>query len=122
MNQSNQNIPFGFIDEQAKREIRRAILKAIAIPGYQAPYSSREMPMARGFGTGGLQLTLSLVGRDDVVKVIDQGSDDSVNAVNIRKFIQGVCGGVSTTLRTRTRHLSRHAIGFRKLPCARTRL
>ena len=112
MNQSNQNIPLGFIDEQAKREIRRAILKAIAIPGYQAPYSSREMPMARGFGTGGLQLTLSLVGRDDVVKVIDQGSDDSVNAVNIRKFIQGVCGGVSTTLRTRNATLiqTRHRI------------
>ncbi|MCL6512618.1 MAG: acyl-CoA dehydrogenase family protein, partial [Anaerolineae bacterium] len=43
--------------------------------------------MGRGFGTGGLQLTLSLIGPDEVVKVIDQGSDDSVNAVNLRRFI-----------------------------------
>jgi len=91
---------FGFIDEYAKREIRRAILKAISIPGYQVPYASREMPMGRGFGTGGLQLTLSLIGPDDVLKVIDQGADDSVNAVNLRQFIEMTCPGVSTTTRT----------------------
>ncbi len=112
MNTAKRKIPFGFIDDQAKREIRRSILKAIAIPGYQTPYSSREMPMARGFGTGGLQLTLSLVGRQDVVKVIDQGSDDSVNAVNIRQFVQDVCEGVQTTLRTQEASLiqTRHRI------------
>jgi len=82
------NYNFAFFDENSKREIRRALLKAVAIPGYQVPFASREMPIARGWGTGGLQLTLSLIGRHDVVKVIDQGSDDSVNAVNIRKFIQ----------------------------------
>jgi alpha-D-ribose 1-methylphosphonate 5-phosphate C-P lyase len=36
---------FGFLDEYAKKEVRRASLKAVAIPGYQVPYSSREMPM-----------------------------------------------------------------------------
>ena len=41
--------PFGFMDEGAKREVRRSILKAIAIPGYQVPYGSREMPIARGW-------------------------------------------------------------------------
>ena len=81
---------FGFIDESAKREIRRAILKAIAIPGYQTPFGSRELPIARGWGTGGLQITLSIIGEHDVLKVIDQGSDDSVNAVNIKKFISKV--------------------------------
>jgi alpha-D-ribose 1-methylphosphonate 5-phosphate C-P lyase len=91
---------FGFLDEYAKREIRRCTLKAIAIPGYQVPYSSREMPMARGFGTGGLQLTLSLVGPQDTIKVIDQGSDASVNAVNIRRFIGEMCPGVELTTRT----------------------
>jgi alpha-D-ribose 1-methylphosphonate 5-phosphate C-P lyase len=91
---------FGFMDEFAKKEIRRKILKAIAIPGYQVPYSSREMPMARGFGTGGLQLTLSLIGVDDTLKVIDQGSDESVNAVNIRNFIAHTCQGVAFTTRT----------------------
>ena len=91
---------FGFLDEYAKKEIRRTVLKAVAIPGYQVPYSSREMPMGRGFGTGGLQLTLSLLGKNETLKVIDQGSDDSVNAVNLRSFIEKTCPGVNTTTST----------------------
>jgi alpha-D-ribose 1-methylphosphonate 5-phosphate C-P lyase len=91
---------FGFLDLHALRELRRKTLKAICIPGYQVPYSSREMPVARGFGTGGLQLTLSLVGPDDTLKVIDQGADDSVNAVNLRKFITETCPGVQCTTST----------------------
>ncbi len=79
---------YAFLDEGSKKEIRRKILKAVAIPGYQVPFASREMPIARGWGTGGLQITLSLLGRRDCVKVIDQGSDDSVNAVNIKKLIE----------------------------------
>jgi alpha-D-ribose 1-methylphosphonate 5-phosphate C-P lyase len=108
---------FGFLDEYAKKEVRRAILKAIAIPGYQVPHASREMPMGRGFGTGGLQLTLSLIGPDEVVKVIDQGSDDSVNAVNLRQFIELTCPGISTTTKTAASTLiqSRHRIPERPL-------
>lgn len=83
---------FAFLDEGSKREIRRATLKAIAIPGYQVPFASREMPIGRGWGTGGLQLTLSLVGRDDMLKVIDQGSDESVNAVSMKKLIERTTG------------------------------
>ncbi|MFU8838448.1 MAG: alpha-D-ribose 1-methylphosphonate 5-phosphate C-P-lyase PhnJ [Thiohalomonadaceae bacterium] len=103
---------FGFLDEYAKREVRRTILKAICIPGYQTPYASREMPMGRGFGTGGLQVTLSLVGPGDTVKVIDQGADDSVNAVNLRKFIELTCPKVDTTEHTRDASLiqSRHRV------------
>lgn len=103
---------FGFLDEYAKREVRRTVLKAICIPGYQTPYASREMPMGRGFGTGGLQLTLSLIGPDDTLKVIDQGSDDSVNAVNLRQFVELTCPGVDTTESTREATLiqSRHRI------------
>ena len=48
---------FAYLDEQTKRMIRRAILKAIAIPGYQVPFASREMPMPYGWGTGGVQVT-----------------------------------------------------------------
>jgi alpha-D-ribose 1-methylphosphonate 5-phosphate C-P lyase len=62
---------FAFLDEGSKREIRRAILKGIAIPGYQVPFASREMPIGRGWGTGGLQITLALIGSHDVLKVID---------------------------------------------------
>lgn len=111
---------FGFLDEYAKKEIRRAALKAIAIPGYQVPYASREMPMGRGFGTGGLQLTLALIGPGEVVKVIDQGADDSVNAVNLRQFIEMTCPGVSTTTKTAQATLiqSRHRIPERPLSAA----
>ncbi len=90
---------FGFIDETAKREIRRKILKAICIPGYQVAFGSRELPIARGWGTGGLQITLSIIGTEDILKVIDQGSDDSVNAVNIKRFINSMTG-VKTTENT----------------------
>ena len=102
---------FAFLDENSKKEIRRSILKAIAIPGYQVPFASRELPIARGWGTGGLQLSLSLVGPDDTIKVIDQGSDESVNAVNIKKLIQDSTG-VKTTIRTQDADLiqSRHRI------------
>ena len=108
---------FGFLDEHAKKEIRRKVLKAVAIPGYQVPYSSREMPIGRGFGTGGLQITLSIIGEKDVLKVIDQGSDDSVNAVNLRKFIQATCPGVTITKRTEQASIiqTRHRIPERPL-------
>ena len=79
----NDNYNYAFLDEGSKREIRRSVLKAVAIPGYQVPFGSRELPIGRGWGTGGIQLTLSLIGPADTLKVIDQGSDESVNAVNI---------------------------------------
>ena len=90
---------YAFLDEGSKREIRRSVLKAVAIPGYQVPFGSRELPIGRGWGTGGIQLTLSLIGPEDTLKVIDQGSDDSVNAVNIKKFVK-MCTDVPCTTRT----------------------
>jgi alpha-D-ribose 1-methylphosphonate 5-phosphate C-P lyase len=90
---------FAYLDEQTKRMIRRAILKAIAIPGYQVPFASREMPMPYGWGTGGVQVTAAILGPDDVLKVIDQGSDDTTNAVSIRKFFAKTAG-IRTTTRT----------------------
>jgi alpha-D-ribose 1-methylphosphonate 5-phosphate C-P lyase len=88
---------FAYLDEQTKRMIRRAILKAIAIPGYQVPFASREMPMPYGWGTGGVQVTASVLGKSDVLKVIDQGSDDTTNAVSIRKFFEKTAGVRTTT-------------------------
>ena len=29
---------FAYLDEQTKRMIRRAVLKAVAVPGYQVPF------------------------------------------------------------------------------------
>ena len=82
-----QRYNYAFFDEASKREIRRALIKGVSIPGYQVPFASREMPIGRGWGTGGLQITLAIIGRSDVLKVIDQGSDESVNAVNIKKLV-----------------------------------
>lgn len=90
---------FAYLDEQTKRSLRRALLKAVAIPGHQIPFGSREMPMSYGWGTGGIQVTASVIGKTDRLKVIDQGADDTTNAVNIRRFFKRVCG-VETTEKT----------------------
>ncbi|MGE4481524.1 alpha-D-ribose 1-methylphosphonate 5-phosphate C-P-lyase PhnJ [Acidocella sp.] len=90
---------YAYLDEQTKRMIRRAILKAIAIPGHQIPFAGREMPLPYGWGTGGIQVTASIIGPDDVLKVIDQGADDTTNAVSIRQFFARVAN-VSVTTRT----------------------
>ena len=87
---------YAYLDEQTKRMLRRALLKAIAVPGYQVPFGSREMPLARGWGTGGIQVTASIIGPGDTLKVIDQGADDTTNAVSIRRFFARVAD-VATT-------------------------
>jgi alpha-D-ribose 1-methylphosphonate 5-phosphate C-P lyase len=95
----DSNYNFAFLDERTKKRIRRALLKAVAVPGYQVPFGSREMPFAYGWGTGGVQITASIIGREDVLKVIDQGADDTTNAVNIRRFFARTTG-VKTTEKT----------------------
>jgi alpha-D-ribose 1-methylphosphonate 5-phosphate C-P lyase len=101
---------YAYLDEQTKRMIRRAILKALAIPGYQAPFGSREMPVPYGWGTGGIQITAAIIGPDDVYKCIDQGADDTTNAVSIRRFFAKVADvattedtGAATIIQTRHR-------------------
>lgn len=101
---------FAYLDEQTKRMIRRAILKAVAVPGYQVPFAGREMPMPYGWGTGGIQVTASILEPEDRLKVIDQGSDDTTNAVSIRKFFARTAGiettedtGAATIVQTRHR-------------------
>jgi alpha-D-ribose 1-methylphosphonate 5-phosphate C-P lyase len=88
---------FGHLDEQSKREIRCALLTAVAVPGYQVPFASREMPVARGWGSGGLQVTLAAIGPQDTIKVIDQGDDAGVNAANLRRLIVQSTGAAQTT-------------------------
>ena len=106
-----QHYNFAFLDERTKKRIRRALLKAVAVPGYQVPFGSREMPFAYGWGTGGVQITASIIGQSDVLKVIDQGADDTTNAVNIRRFFERTTG-VASTEKTREATLiqTRHRI------------
>jgi alpha-D-ribose 1-methylphosphonate 5-phosphate C-P lyase len=102
---------FAYLDEPTKRTVRRALLKAVAIPGHQIPFPSREMPLPYGWGTGGIQVTSSLIGPTDTLKVIDQGADDTTNAVSIRQFFTRTTG-VATTERTRAATIiqTRHRI------------
>ncbi len=96
---ADQLYTFALIDEDAKREIRRSLLKAVAIPGHMIPFASRDLPIARGWGTGGLQITMAIITPADTLKVIDQGDDDSVNAVNLRRLLTRTTG-VATTVDT----------------------
>jgi alpha-D-ribose 1-methylphosphonate 5-phosphate C-P lyase len=69
------------------------------------------MPVARGWGSGGLQITLGVIGEDDVVKVIDQGEDAGVNAANLRRLIQDVTDvEVTTDAREATLIQTRHRV------------
>ncbi len=103
--------PAGILDEGAKREIRRAALTAVCVPGYQVPFGSREMPVARGWGSGGLQVTLAVIGAQDTVKVIDQGDDGGVNATNLRRLITGTTGcGETADTRAATVVQTRHRV------------
>ena len=88
---------FAYLDEQTKRMIRRAILKGLAIPGYQVPFASREMPMPYGWGTGGVQVSAAVLTLEDTLKVIDQGADDTTNAVSIRRFFERTAQVAVTT-------------------------
>ena len=56
--------------------------------GLMVIMGSREMPMPYGWGTGGVQVTASCLCPTDTLKVIDQGADDTTNAVSIRKFFE----------------------------------
>ncbi len=90
---------FAGLDEATKRCVRRAILKAVAVPGCQIPFAGREMPSPSGWGSGGVQLTASLIGPTDVLKVIDQGTDGTASAISIRRFF-ALTAGIATTTRT----------------------
>ncbi len=102
---------YAYLDEHTKREVRRSMLKAVAIPGHQVPYASRPMPLARGWGTGGIQASLSLLGPTDTFKVIDQGADESINAANIRQLAANTADVTTTTDTTEADLIqSRHRI------------
>ena len=44
--------------------------------------------MPYGWGTGGVQVSAATLTPKDTLKVIDQGADDTTNAISIRKFFQ----------------------------------
>ncbi|MEL6841467.1 MAG: alpha-D-ribose 1-methylphosphonate 5-phosphate C-P-lyase PhnJ [Pseudomonadota bacterium] len=107
---------FAYLDEQTKRMIRRAILKGLAIPGYQVPFASREMPMPYGWGTGGVQVSAAVLTPEDTFKVIDQGADDTTNAISIRRFFEKTAGVAVTEATSEASVIqTRHRIPEEKL-------
>ena len=109
MHETLTDYNFAYLDEQTKRMIRRGLLKSVAVPGLQIPFGGREMPLPYGWGTGGIQVTAAVIGPDDVLKVIDQGADDTTNAVSIRAFFAKTAGVATTEVTTeatliQTRH------------------
>lgn len=118
---TDQSYNFAYLDEQTKRMIRRAILKGVAVPGYQVPFASREMPMPYGWGTGGVQVSAAVLTPDDHFKVIDQGADDTTNAVSIRNFFKRTAGVKTTTVTSEATVIqTRHRIPEEALTEAQT--
>ena len=83
--------------------IRRAILKAVAIPGYQVPFGRREMPMPYGWGTGGIQVTASVHRPGRRAEGDRPGRRRHHQRRLIRRFFARTAG-VATTDRHRERH------------------
>ncbi|MGL5469459.1 MAG: alpha-D-ribose 1-methylphosphonate 5-phosphate C-P-lyase PhnJ, partial [Shewanella sp.] len=77
---------YAYLDLPSKQEIRRKTLKALCLPGRQIPFSAPELPIAYGWGVGGMAITAALLEPNDTLKVVDHGSDDTVNALNIGDF------------------------------------
>ena len=67
--------------------------------------------MPYGWGTGGVQVSAATLVPKDRLKVIDQGADDTTNAVSIRAFFEKTAG-VETTTSTKDATLiqTRHRI------------
>ena len=65
---------FAFFDEGSKREVRRAILKAVAIPGYQVPFAARIRAEA-GLPTGAVGL---ITEPQQAEQILAEGSADIV--------------------------------------------
>jgi alpha-D-ribose 1-methylphosphonate 5-phosphate C-P lyase len=83
---------FAYLDEQTKRMIRRAILKGRR--GAGLPGAVRQPRDADALWLGhrrraGLGRLPDARGH---FKVIDQGADDTTNAVSIRKFFEKTAG------------------------------
>src|SRR3546814_18456813 len=100
-----QGYNYAYLDEQTKRSLRRGLLKAVAITGYQVPFGGREMHLPYGWGTGGMKVNAAILGEGDVMKVIDQGADDTTNAESIRSFFVQTTGAPN---HERTRETPNH--------------
>lgn len=92
---------FAYLDEQTKRMIRRAILKAVAIPGYGAVRRPRNADALR-LGHRRYSNHRQRDWRSGRAEGHRPGADDTTNAVSIRNFFRRVTG-VNTTEKPKTR-------------------
>ena len=92
---------FAYLDEQTKRMIRRAILKAVAIPAIRCR-SAAEKCRCPTAGDGRHPDYRQRDRRGGRAEGHRPGADDTTNAVSIRTFFQRVTG-VATTEKPKTR-------------------
>jgi alpha-D-ribose 1-methylphosphonate 5-phosphate C-P lyase len=87
---------FAYLDEQTKRMIRRAILKGARHPRLSGAVRQPRDADALWLGHRRRAGHGRLLTPEDTLKVIDQGADDTTNAVSIRSFFERTAG-VATT-------------------------
>ncbi len=86
--------------KRTKRMIRRALLKAVACPATRCRSARARCRWPTAGAPAASRSPRPSSAPSDVLKVIDQGADDTTNAVNIRQFFARTAG-VATTTRTR---------------------
>ena len=92
---------------KVKKEIRRAIMKACGNSRLSSTICFKRNAYCTRLGNRGItNHPFALLGKTDVLKVIDQGADESVNAVNIKKLVQETTGVEPTEQTAEARHYS----------------
>jgi alpha-D-ribose 1-methylphosphonate 5-phosphate C-P lyase len=74
------------------RKTRNALLKAVAIPGYQVPFIPGDIDVPPGWGRGATWISTTLAGPGDTVKVTDQGDDRTPHTLRIQASVARTCG------------------------------
>ena len=69
-----QSVPFALLDEESKREIRRALLQAVCIPGFQVPFAE-AIRVKAGIPTSAVGLITEAKQADEI---ISSGKADAV--------------------------------------------
>ncbi len=100
----------------SRSQVQTYRMKAVAVPGYQVPFGGREMPLPYGWGTGGIQVTAAIIGRDDTAEG-DRPGRRRHDQCRLDPPLLRACGLTSPRPRTRKkRPSSRRAIACPRRP------
>ena len=97
---SRSAVNFAFSTRGSAR-IQPAIIRAICLPGHQIPLREQGASDRPRPGTGGLQVTMSIIGAKDCLKMTDQGCDGRYRSRWLMLYSDNPSRrGVRTTTRT----------------------